>query len=231
MKIKMKIVLKIGGSLLYKENGEINTELMENYLRVINTLITQNNQLVIVVGGGKLARKLIKVSNEIGGNFTYQDLIGVEASRIHALLFIAALKHYAYPKVPRSFEEALMALSVDKIVVTGGLQPGQSTNAVSSLLAEAWESDILINLSDVEKVYDKDPDIYPDAKAFDNLSMDEFYSIIVKQEEQPGKYALFDKVGCEILKRSKKKIVFVKGDNPENILKVINNEPIGTVIE
>ena len=227
----MKVVLKIGGSLLYNPDGDLNTELIENYLEVINRLIDKAYQILIVVGGGKLARKIIKVSRKIGGNFTYQDLLGVEASRMHALLFISALKNHAYGAVPRSFDEALKALSTNKIVVSGGLQPGQSTNAVSALLAELWEADIVINLSDVEKVYDKDPDKYSDAKAFDKLTMDEFYSIIIKQEEEPGNYALFDKVGCEILKRSKKKIAFVNGRNPENILKVLNNEQVGTIVE
>ncbi|MHA1304205.1 MAG: UMP kinase [Candidatus Heimdallarchaeaceae archaeon] len=227
----MKIVIKIGGSLLYSDGFELDTDLMHRYIDVINAVIDSGHDLTIVVGGGKLARMMIKASNLLGGNYAYQDALGVEASRMHALLFIASLGDKVYRVVPRSFQEVRKALSMEKMVICGGLQPGQSTNAVTSLLAELWEADMIINLSDVDKVYDKDPDKYQDAKAFDTLSIDEFYNIIVKQEERPGQYALFDRVGCEVIRRSKIKLVFTNGKSPENILKIINGERIGTIVQ
>jgi len=225
-----KIVMKFGGSVLYKENMTLNVDLIKNIIGVINSLYEQGHKIAIVVGGGKLARVIIQASDILGHVTTFKDILAVESTRIHALLVIASLKDKAYLLVPRSFEEVGKALSTEKIVVTGGLQPGQSTSAVSALLAEYWGADFLLNLTNVDKVYDKDPHRFPDAKPIDKMTSEELLEIITKQEEKPGKYDLFDVVGCEIIKRSKIKLIFINGSDPENIQKVIDGKPIGTIV-
>ncbi len=226
-----KVVLKIGGSVLYKkENMTLNVELIRKYIELINDLYKAKHKIAIVVGGGKLARSIIHASEILDQVKTYRDILAVESTRIHALLFIASLRDKAYLLVPRSFEEISKALSTSKIVVSGGLQPGQSTSAVSALIAEYWRADILINLTDVEQVYDKDPHKHPDAQPIEQMTSDELLSIITQQEEEPGKYDLFDRVGCEIIKRSKIKLAFSNGSKPENVKRILNGEKIGTVV-
>jgi uridylate kinase len=226
-----KIVIKFGGSVLYKENMTLNIDLIQRIIDVINKLDEEGHRIAIVVGGGKLARVIIQASDVLGHVTTFKDILAVESTRIHALLVIASLKDKAYLLVPRSFEEVGKALSSGKIVVSGGLQPGQSTSAVSALLAEYWGADMLINLTNVDKVYDKDPNRYKDAKPIDKMTTEELTKIISIQEEEPGKYDLFDIVGCEILNRSKIKLIFTSGANPENILKAVKGEPVGTIVE
>lgn len=225
----MKVVLKIGGSIIY-DNQHLDTTIITKYVDIIKNLVNKGHQITVIVGGGRLARNIIKASKEIGGVNTYQDIIGVEVSRIHALLFIGALGDIAYQTTPRSFDQLREALSTGKVICMGGLQPAQSTNAVASLVAEIWRADMLINLSDVSKVYDKDPKKYPDAKGYDRISIDEFVQIIERNTETPGSYDLFDKVGVEIIKRSKIKLVFTNGKKPENILKIIKGEKVGTTV-
>ena len=226
-----KIVIKFGGSVLYKENMTLNIDLIKSIVHVIEKLHDEGHKIAIVVGGGKLARVIIQASDVLGHVTTFKDILAVESTRIHALLIIASLKDKAYLLVPRSFEEVGKALSSEKIVVSGGLQPGQSTSAVSALLAEYWGADMIINLTNVDKVYDKDPNKYEDAKPIDTMTTEELTKIISIQEEEPGKYDLFDIVGCEILNRSKIKLIFTSGANPENILKAVNGEPVGTIVE
>jgi len=225
-----KIVLKFGGSVLYKENMLLEVDNIKEIITIINTLHEEGNEITIVVGGGVLARVLIQASDELGHVNTIKDMLAVESTRIHALLVIASLKDKAYMLVPRSFEEVGKALSSGKIVVTGGFQPGQSTNAVSALIAEYWGADLLINLTDVDKVFDKDPKIYPDAKPLDTMTTDEFMNVITEQDEKPGKYKLFDRVGCEIVRRSNIKLIVTNGANPKNILKAVKGESVGTMI-
>lgn len=225
-----KIVLKFGGSVLYKENMLLEVDKIKEIITIINTLHDNGNKIAIVVGGGKLARVIIQASDVLGHVNTFKDMLAVESTRIHALLIIASLKDKAYLLVPRSFEEVSKALSSGKIVVTGGLQPGQSTNAVSALIAEYWGADLLINLTNVDKVYDKDPKKHPDAKPLDTMTTEEFMNIITKQNEEPGKYNLFDRVGCEIVRRSNIKLIVTNGSNPNNILKAVKGETVGTII-
>ncbi|MHA2357619.1 MAG: UMP kinase [Candidatus Heimdallarchaeaceae archaeon] len=225
-----KIVIKFGGSVLYKENMTLNIDLIKNIVSVINDLYEEGHKIAIVVGGGKLARIIIQASDVLGHVTTFKDILAVESTRIHALLVIGSLKDKAYLLVPRSFEEIGKALSTGKIVVTGGLQPGQSTSAVSALIAEYWGADMLINLTNVDKVYDKDPNRYPDASPIEKMTPDDLLNIISKQEEEPGKYALFDIVGCEIVKRSNLKLIFANGSKPENIIKIVKGESVGTIV-
>ena len=225
-----KIVLKFGGSVLYKENMLLEVDKIKEIISIVNTLHEEGNEIAIVVGGGKLARAIIQASDVLGHVNTFKDMLAVESTRIHALLIIASLKDKAYLLVPRSFEEVGKALSSGKIVVTGGLQPGQSTNAVSALIAEYWGADLLINLTDVDKVHDKDPEKHPDAKPLDTMTSDEFMKIITEQNEEPGKYNLFDRVGCEIVRRSNVKLIVINGSDPKNILKAVKGEPVGTMV-
>ena len=225
-----KIVLKFGGSVLYKENMLLDVDKVKEIVSIVNTLHDEGNEIAIVVGGGKLARVIIQASDVLGHANTFKDMLAVESTRIHALLIIASLKDKAYLLVPRSFEEVGKALSSDKIVVTGGLQPGQSTNAVSALIAEYWGADLLINLTDVDKVYDKDPKKHSDAKPLDTMTADEFMKIITEQNEEPGKYNLFDRVGCEIVRRSNIKLIVMNGSDPKNIFKAVKGESVGTII-
>jgi uridylate kinase len=226
-----KIVIKFGGSVLYKDEMDLNVERINEIVNTIITLHDAGHMVAIVVGGGKLARIIIQASDVLEHVTTFKDILAVESTRIHALLVIASLKNRAYLLVPRTFEDVGKALSSGKIVVTGGLQPGQSTNAVAALVAEYWGADLLINLTNVDKVYDKDPNIHDDAKPLDEISADKLLEIISKQDEEPGKYALFDRVGCEIVKRSDLKLVFTNGSEPKNILRIVDGEKIGTIVQ
>jgi len=225
-----KIVIKFGGSVLYKDNMDLNIDRIQKIVDTINQLHDEGYKIAVVVGGGKLARVIIQASGVLGHTATFKDILAVESTRIHALLVIGSLKSKAYLLVPRTFEDVGKALSSGKIVVTGGLQPGQSTSAVAALVAEYWGADLLINLTNVDKVYDKDPQKYSDAKPLDKITPEDFLDIISKQEEEPGKYALFDKVGCEIIKRSRLKVVFTNGQDPANIFKAVKGESVGTLV-
>ncbi|MHA1686366.1 MAG: UMP kinase [Candidatus Heimdallarchaeaceae archaeon] len=226
----MRIVLKIGGSLLYKPNNEIDVKLIQEYSQIITELVDNGHKIAVVMGGGKLARTVIKASKELGIAYTFQDIIGVEISRIHALLMIGTLGEIAYRIVPRSFDQLREALSSEKVICIGGLQPAQSTNAVASLIAEIWQADLLINLSDIAKVCDKDPKIYSDAKEYDEISIDQLIKLIDNNRESPGSYDLFDKVGAEIIKRSSIKLIFADGRKPRNVLEIIKGKNVGTVV-
>lgn len=225
-----KIVIKFGGSVLYHDNMDLNIERIREIVTAVIQLHEEGYKIAIVVGGGKLARKIIQASDILGHVATFKDILAVESTRIHALLIIASLNDKAYLLVPRTFEDVGKALSSGKIVVTGGLQPGQSTSAVAALVAEYWGADLLINLTNVDKVFDKDPKIHPDAKALEKITPEEFLEIISKQEEEPGKYALFDKVGCEIIKRSRLKVIFANGQDSSNIFKAVKGESVGTLV-
>ncbi|MDH5400954.1 MAG: UMP kinase [Candidatus Heimdallarchaeota archaeon] len=225
----MRLILKIGGSLLFKD-GNIQVDLLNKYISIIRELRSLGHIIGVVVGGGYPARQYTKAANQLGASNSYMDIIGIEAAKQNARLLISGIQE-AHPIPPSNYNELLLAISTSNLVIIGGLQPGQSTNAVAALFAETLGADYLINLTDISKVYDMDPKLNKDAKPLDTLSYQEFSKIIQANPQVPSGYKLFDTLGVTIVERSKIKLVFINGNQPEKIKQIIKNEPVGTIIQ
>jgi uridylate kinase len=227
----MRAVLKIGGSLIQDAKGDILVERFTEYAKVILKLIKENTEVIsIIVGGGKNARKYIEAARKIGAAESFCDEVGIRAARLNAKLMVGALDREAYPTIPETLQEVAEAAATGKIVVVGGLQPGQSTNACAALVAEGIKADILINATNVDGVYTRDPKEDPSAEKLDQVTIKEIQDIINDKGLFAGKYELFDIVALKILERSKIPTWIINGENPENILKIIAGENVGTRI-
>ena len=53
-------------------------------------------------------------------------MLGINVSRLNAMLLVTALGNGTYPQIPETLEEVAIASEFNKIVITGGLYPGQS---------------------------------------------------------------------------------------------------------
>ncbi|MEM0030883.1 MAG: UMP kinase [Desulfurococcaceae archaeon] len=203
--------------------------LVKNYIDVFAELL-EKYKLLVVTGGGQSARRYIEIAEKIGIESNYWlDLIGIWASRINGLMLISALSNYAYPSTPSSIEEALVALKHSKLVVMGGLIPGQSTASVLLQMAEAIGTRRVFYYSAIGKVYSKDPNKYPDAAPFSIITASELKSIL-EQRILPGEYALIDTKALDIAIRSKIEIQILNYKEPGQIFKAIRGENPGTII-
>ncbi len=224
----MKLVLKIGGSLLFGKNQEFNIDRFKKFAEVIRKLKNQNHDLVLVVGGGILAKSLVELGKVLEAEHDDLDRLGIAATWVCAQLMIAALSDIAYP-IPIMTEQQLTRLKgTEKILVLGGLLPGQSTNAVAACAAELTNSRILINATDVEGVYNGDPKRSTKVKLLPELTIEQLRVIVSSLESEPGTYPLFDKRALDVAKRAHIEVWFVNGSNPENILLAIEKRKIGT---
>jgi uridylate kinase len=122
-------------------------------------------------------------------------------------------------------------ISYGKPFVVGGLQPGQSTNAVSLIVAELMDADVVVNATTVDGVYTKPP-THPGARKLKVVSYDRLKQILENSEwkQEPGRYELFDSLSLEIAKRSSIPIVIVHGKDPSNVLRAILEGKYGTFI-
>ncbi len=225
----MSLVLKIGGHLFHEE--ELDHKVIRDIAEIIKQSFTFTEKWVIVVGGGKGARKFIEAARILGADETLCDEIAIQVTRIHAKLFIEALKNIAYPSVPENIAELREALTSSNLAVVGGFWPGQSTFAVASLCAQAINAHRLIVVTDVEGVYDSDPKTNPNAKLIPRLTYSELWRMLGSTSHRAGEYQLIDSVGLSMLERSKTKLYFVNGRNVENIRRAILFGEAGTVIE
>jgi len=208
----MRVVLKLTGKVFEPGNERVLLEVTELLKEKAST-----DRVVVITGGGKTARKYVELGKELGVSNAWLDLLGIEASRLNALLLAALLGELAYTPIPRSVDEVLQGLSAGKVVILGGLQPGQSTNAVSAMIAELVRADLLINATNVDGVYDKDPSKYPDAKPLKEVSIQQLAEMLRSQDFRPGHYELLDTVALRVVARSKIRLVFVNAFKPETI--------------
>lgn len=223
----MKIVLKLGGFLFSKE---LNLDLIQAYAELLKKLYSEGHQLIVVTGGGKGAREYISTTREMGASETICDEIGIEYTRLNSRLLISAIPEEAFPDVPQNIQQINNSLRFNKIIVMGGLQPGQSTNAVAALAAELIRADMFINATDVDGIYEDDPKTNTDAKMYDEIKIMDLFDMITKKRSIAGSYKLFDLVAVNLIARSKITTWFVNGKDPKNIENIIHGKHIGTRI-
>ncbi len=223
----MRLVIRIGGSVVA---SPVNTELMSKYADIIRTIKQQGNQVVVVLGGGALAREFIGIAKNLELDMNGQDEIAISCSRLFAQLFLIKIGDFACSKVAVTVDEAAQCLEEGKIVVMGGLKPGLTTDAVATLVAERVNADLLVKGTDQNGVYDKDPRKYPDAVKLDRLSVEDLAKIFEHNEHKAGIHQIIDPEAIKVLKRKRLKLIVVNGYNPENLLAAIKGENVGTVI-
>lgn len=224
----MNVTIKISGHVLFPSLDA--TPDLKGYVAAIRKIKAKGHSPFVVVGGGEPARHLIKVARVNGADESSCDQVGITVANINALILIRALGNDAFQYVPKNTDELDRALSSGKIVVMGGLQPGQSTNAVSCILAERSGSGLLINTTTVDGVYSGDPKKDPAAKKYSEIKIRDLTKILDSLGTRAGEYDLLDPVALKIIQRSKILTKVVDGRDPKNILRAIEGEDIGTTI-
>ncbi len=221
----MKVVITIGGSIIIKDNDY---QKFKDYANVLIELKAEN-ELFVVVGGGKPARDYINKARSLGASEALCDDIGIDVTRLNARLLIIALGDAAYPVVPHNFAEALEFAQSGKLVIMGGTEPAHSTDAVGSILAEFIGADLLLNATSVNGLYDKDPEKYQDAIMFEEVTTSQMMDLLGGKDIKAGTYEFFDHTAIGIIKRSQIKTVILNGEEPRNLIKAIRQK-IGTTI-
>ena len=220
----MRIVAAIGGSILLQD---YNAERFKKYAELLKEQ-NEEHEIIVVVGGGKPAREYIGVVRDLGVGEALCDDIGIEVTRINAKLLLLALGDAAYQKVPHNFQEALEYSATGKIVVMGGTEPAHSTDAVSAILAEYVQADLLVNLTAVDGLYTKDPKKYDDAELIEEITASDMMEIISGNEVKAGTYEFIDTTAIQMIKRSNLETVIANGNDPQNLIRAIKGEKIGT---
>jgi uridylate kinase len=115
------------------------------------------------------------------------------------------------------------------IVVTGGLHPGQSTNGTAALIAEKVRAVEFLNATDVDGIYDSDPNKNKKAKKFARIDIKDLRTMLVREDSMAGGYDLMDIVALKVIERSKIKTKIIKADI-KTIEKAMNGQSVGTQI-
>src|SRR4051794_8963601 len=224
--IRKRIAIKLSGSIFSEERNE---GTIKRYAEML-TDISIDVQPIVIAGGGKIARHYINLARYLGSDEASLDIMGIEVSRLNAKLLIVALGEQAYSQVPKNLEEVTIAAESGKIVIVGGLHPGQSTNATSALIAEKVRASKFLNATDVDGIYDLDPNITSNAKLLKKITVQQCMRLLENESSMAGTYDLMDIVALKVIERSKIPTRILKAD-VANIRHAIEPEnEVGTEI-
>lgn len=223
----MRIVISVGGSVLARE---LKPEKFRSYALMLKELSTKNS-VFVVTGGGIAARDYINLARGLGADEATCDVMGIEITRINARLLIAALGESAYHEPPLNYEQAKKASLSGRIVVMGGVVPGQTTDAVSAVLAEYIGADLLINATSTDGVYTSDPKKNKDARKFETMTPGQLIEVVMKTEMVAGANSPVDLLAAKIIERSNIRTIVLNGESPQSILDAVYGKHTGTVIE
>ena len=221
------IVISLGGSILIPS---LEKNRIREYVPVLGEIAT-DHRLFVVVGGGGEARRYITVARDLGIDEGTSDELGILITRLNANLLIAALGERAYPKVAESHAEAKKFAESGKIVVMGGITPGQTTDAVAAVLAERVGASVFINVTSVDGIYSADPKKDKKARRFETLTPKQLLGIVGGTALTAGSNTVLDIVAARVVERSHIPLVVLDGRKPENLSRaILSGEFHGTVV-
>lgn len=194
-------ILSLGGSLIVPD--EIDVHYLREFQTCINVHIRSGRRFVIVTGGGKTARRYQQASAAFHDNPVHGDLLGIQATHLNANLLLSLFKN------AKKISDPTKPIPSRNIIFAGGYKPGYSTDTVSAMLAKKTKATLIINLTNTDYVYDRDPKL-PDARQLPDLTW-EAYRKLIPKKWSPGLHAPFDPVASEICEKEKISVALING--------------------
>ena len=231
MKKEETIIISLGGSLIVPE--EIDWRFVKNFKRVIGKKIKEGYRFIIITGGGKLARKYQEASQKVTKLAPDdRDWIGIHATRMNAHFIRTIFRENAHPRInknPNDLEDFYNFK--EDILVAAGWRPGFSTDYDAVLLAKYFKITKIINLSNIDFVYNKDPRKFPDAKKITGISWTDFRKM-VGDKWDPGMNAPFDPIASQTAEEIGLEVAIMNGRGLKNLENYIEGKKFkGTVIK
>lgn len=173
-----RIVLKIGGSVLYNTNLDINFDLLKKVKAWYDQGVKEYEKIVLVTGGGSLSRDMQKrIAGSIGGE-EYLHNIAMSVTQTNAAMLQGYLNDSG-TYIPKRLGDAYEFLVEEKnrTLISGGLKVGWSTDMDAAIFADMLDINIVYKISNIDYVYDSDPATNPNAKVFKDLTWSEYFKL------------------------------------------------------
>lgn len=225
-------VLSLGGSLIVP-NGGIDVSFLKQFHSFIRYHVaSKKRRFFITVGGGSITRDYQQAARSVRQedlSDSDADWLGVHATRLNAQLIRTIFQDIADARVIKHYEIILKIQS--PVAIAAGWKPGWSTDYCAVTVCQDYGLTQVINMTNVDKVYDKDPNKYPDAKPIENISWEE-YRGMVGTTWKPGMNAPFDPIASKLAQELGVKVKILNGHNFENLEKAFDGKSfVGTTIQ
>jgi uridylate kinase len=227
----MVTVISLGGSIVAPEG--VDERFVTDFVELVRGFIEadEKRRFILVVGGGGPARAWQRAYRAVSGDKARDeeaDWIGVMATRLNAQLIRAVMGAWCSQDVVT--DPTQVDPLTGRVLVAAGWKPGFSSDYDAVLLAERFQADAVINLSNIAQVYTDDPKKNPGAKPIDRISWADFRAM-VGDEWTPGKNVPFDPVASRHAAKIGLKVICAAGKDLDNLKKILSGADFtGTTI-
>lgn len=222
------IVISLGGSLVVPEKNI----LAIRYLLAFKKLVlkfSKKYRFFIIVGGGKTCRFYQDEARKQKIEKDDLDWIGIFAARLNAVFVRSFFGKKAHPEILLSPIEKKK--TKENIVFSSAWIPGWTTDYDCVKFCQRLKAKEILNLTNIDYIYDKDPRKFKDAKLFKELSWLNYLKIIGKKRVPGGNYP-FDPVASRLAKKLKVRLVSINGRNLRAVENYLTGKQfIGTIVK
>ena len=222
------IIISLGGSLIVPDNVDVS--FLKDFKALILSQINKDKKFIIITGGGKVCRRYQDALKEIS-NPSNEDLdwLGIYATQFNAEFLRLNFEGFTNSEI---ITDPTAKVEFNKPIVIGaGWKPGCSTDLDAIILAKNVGAKKVINISNIDYVYDSDPKKNPNAKKIENISWAEYRAIIPK-EWNPGLNSPFDPIASKMAEEEGIEVIIMNGKPIDNLAKCLNGEKfLGTIIK
>jgi len=224
------IIISVGGSLIVP-NGGIDTKFLIKFNKLIRNQITKGKRFMLVAGGGKLCRHYQEAGKAVIGNLTQEDLdwLGIHVTHLNGHLLRTIFQDIANPRVIQHYDRKLENWT-EPIAIGAGWKPGWTTDYDAVQLAKDFGGKLIINMSNIDYVYDKDPAKFKDAKPLKKITWEEMINIVGNKHSY-GINAPFDPIATQLAKKLRLTVIITNGYDFNNLENIFEGKSFkGTVI-
>lgn len=225
---KMKtVVISLGGSIIVPD--KVDTRFLKEFKKLADKFVKKGYRFAIYCGGGKLARDYQKAASSISKLSQKQlDWLGIHATWLNADLLIKIFGNVSGDCF--IIDPTKKVKSNKKVLIAGGWKPGWSTDYDAVLLAKNLKAEMVINMTNVDYVYDKDPKKSRNAKPIKETTWKELRKI-VGSKWKAGLNMPFDPIASKEAEKSKLSVAII-GKNLKNLEKLLKGKKFkGTIIK
>jgi uridylate kinase len=222
-----KIVVSLGGSLIVPNGIDVN--FVRSFVSLIKEYVDKGYEFVFITGGGKICRDYGEALKEIVSP-TNEDLdwLGIAITRANAEFIRVAFGNLAFNKIIT--DPDLIPETTKPVIVGGGWRPGNSSDLAAVHAAKSLGIKKVINLSNIDYVYDKDPKKEADAKPIEKIKWIDFM-LLFPNDWIPGRNIPFDPIASCEAQNLGLEVVMLNGKEVDNLKNYLDNKPFkGTII-
>ncbi|HLD61282.1 MAG TPA: UMP kinase [Patescibacteria group bacterium] len=221
-------IVSVGGSIIIPKSG-FDIEFLKKFRALIVDRVKKGEKFILVIGGGATCRQYQEAARQVVP-LTDEDLdwIGIKTTVFNAEFVKFLFKEYAHTAVATNPTKKIKTNK--PIIIGAGWKPGCSTDKDAVLLAKTYGAKEVINLSNIDYVYDSDPRTNSNARKIEKASWKEMRKI-VGDKWTPGANVPFDPMAAKNAEKLKLVIKFVKGTNLDQVEKALTGKAYsGTII-